>query len=128
MIKHVIHASDAPVPAGPYSQAVKTDGFVFVSGQIGIDPATGALVPGGIGAQAARALKNLCAILAAAGCGPADVIRTDIALTDIRLFAAFNDVYAHYFFAPLLPARQTIESPHLPKNALCEISCIARKP
>jgi len=117
---------DAPAAIGPYSQAVRAGGLLFVSGQIPLDPATGQIVPGDVSAQAARVLKNLCAILEAAGLGFGDVARTTIYLVDLAHFAAVNEVYAKSFTPPY-PARVTVQVSALPRGALVEIDAIAKE-
>jgi 2-iminobutanoate/2-iminopropanoate deaminase len=117
---------NAPAPVGPYSQAVMAGDFVFVSGQLGMDPKTGQLA-GDIGAQTRQTLENLSAVLITAGAGPADVVKVEVFLADMGDFAAVNRIYAEYFTVMPFPARQAVESAHLPKGALIEISCIARK-
>jgi 2-iminobutanoate/2-iminopropanoate deaminase len=121
------HTDNAPAAIGPYSQAVSVDGWLFTSGQIGLDPATGELVPGGFAAQAARALINLRAVLAAAGCTPADVVKATIYVTDLGHFARLNELYAD-FLADHRPARSTVQAAALPKGAEVEIDLIARIP
>jgi 2-iminobutanoate/2-iminopropanoate deaminase len=123
----------APKAIGPYSQAICSGPFVFCSGQIGLDPASGNLVvprPGEVAApaavQAARCIENLRAVLEAAECGLGDVVRTTIYLTDLADFAAVNDVYARYFQAPF-PARVTIQVSALPRGAAVEIDATAVK-
>jgi 2-iminobutanoate/2-iminopropanoate deaminase len=122
-----IETDVAPKAIGPYSQGISAGGFVFVSGQIGLDPATGMLVEGGAVKQAERVLKNLSAILEAAGSSLSGVVRCDVYLTSLNDFASVNEVYAKYFSGPNLPARATVEVSRLPKDALVEISCIAVK-
>jgi 2-iminobutanoate/2-iminopropanoate deaminase len=119
-----ITTQDAPAAIGPYSQAVRAGGLVFLSGQIPLDPTTGQLVPGDVTAQADRVLKNLQAILEAAGCTFADVVRTTIYLVDLAHFATVNEVYARFFVAPY-PARVTVQVAALPRGALVEIDAIA---
>lgn len=114
----------APAAIGPYSQAVKTDGLVFVSGQLPIDPQTGAFPEGGIAAQTAQSLKNLGSILAEAGSDYSKVIKTTVFLADMADFAAMNEVYSSFFNAPF-PARSAIAVKELPKGALVEVECIA---
>jgi reactive intermediate/imine deaminase len=121
-----ITTKDAPAAIGPYSQAVRAGGYVFLSGQIPLDPVTGQMVQGDVAAQADRVLKNLQAILAAAGSGFADVVRTTIYLVDMAHFATVNEVYARYFVAPY-PARVTVQVAALPRGALVEIDAIAAK-
>ncbi|MBN1422802.1 MAG: RidA family protein [Planctomycetes bacterium] len=119
-----IRSESAPAAIGPYSQAIRGGGMLFLSGQIGLDPATGALVPGGTAAEARRALMNLRAVLAAAGASPGHVVRTTIYLVDLADFQAVNEVYAGFFPAPP-PARTTIGVASLPKGARVEIDAIA---
>lgn len=126
MTRDSIATSSAPAALGPYSQAIRTESFVFCSGQIGIDPATGELAPGGVEAQAERALANLTAVLDAASVGWADVVKTTIFLADVADFAAVNAVYAHSMPDPP-PARSTVGVAGLPKDALVEIEAIARR-
>jgi 2-iminobutanoate/2-iminopropanoate deaminase len=121
-----ITTKDAPAAIGPYSQAVRAGGYVFLSGQIPLDPVTGQMVQGDVAAQADRVLKNLQAILTAAGSGFADVVRTTIYLVDMAHFATVNEVYARYFVAPY-PARVTVQVAALPRGALVEIDAIAAK-
>jgi 2-iminobutanoate/2-iminopropanoate deaminase len=119
-----IKTNGAPAAIGPYSQATKSGQMVFMSGQIALDPATGAMVEGDVTAQATRVLENLGAVLKAAGCGFADVVRTTIYLRDMRDFQAVNAVYARYFAEPF-PARATVAVAGLPRDALVEIDAIA---
>jgi 2-iminobutanoate/2-iminopropanoate deaminase len=123
--RQAVTSSGAPAPIGPYSQAIATDGSVFCSGQVGFDPATGELVEG-LEAQAERALRNLEAVLDAAGVTFADVVKATIFLTDMGDFAAVNAVYARFVADPP-PARSTIAVAALPKGALVEIEAIARR-
>ena len=120
MIK--IETTNAPGAIGPYSQGYVVNGFVFTSGQIPVDPATGA-VPEGISAQAEQSCKNVAAILDAAGSDLTKVIKTTCFLADMGDFAAFNEVYAKYFTGK--PARSCVAVKTLPKNVLCEIEAIA---
>ena len=119
-----VSTKSAPAAIGPYSQAVKTDGLVFVSGQLPIDPQTGAFPEGGIAAQTAQSLKNLGSILAEAGSDYSKVIKTTVFLADMADFAAMNEVYSSFFNAPF-PARSAIAIKELPKGALVEVECIA---
>lgn len=119
-----VSTKSAPAAIGPYSQAVKTDGLVFVSGQLPIDPQTGAFPEGGIAAQTNQSLKNLGSILAEAGSDYSKVIKTTVFLADMADFAAMNEVYSSFFNAPF-PARSAIAVKELPKGALVEIECIA---
>ena len=115
---------EAPGAIGPYSQAITSGGWLFVSGQIPLDPATGTIVPGGIGDQTHRVLKNLGAILAAAGASYRHVVKTTVYLADMSEFAAMNEVYGSYFPAPA-PARATIQAARLPRDVKVEIDLIA---
>ncbi len=117
----------SPPSSGPYSQGIVADGFVFCAGQLGLDPATGQVVEGGIVAQTERALGNLRAVLAAAGCTFADVVKTTVFLADINDFQAMNEVYAMFMVDPF-PARSTVPAGSLPKGGLVEIEAIARQP
>lgn len=118
----IIHTENAPEAIGPYSQAVVTGGLVYTSGQIPVDPATGA-VPEGIAAQADQSCRNVGAILTAAGSGFDKVVKTTCFLADIADFAAFNEVYAGYFVSK--PARSCVAVKDLPKGVLCEVEAIA---
>jgi 2-iminobutanoate/2-iminopropanoate deaminase len=123
-MREVISTKDAPQAIGPYSQAIRANGFVFVSGQVAIDPATQQVISGDVAAQTERALKNLSGILQAAGSGLENVVRTTVFLKNMGDFAAMNEVYGRYFTsAP--PARSTIEAARLPKDVLVEIDVIA---
>jgi 2-iminobutanoate/2-iminopropanoate deaminase len=124
MDRSAIRTDRAPQAIGPYSQALASHGLVFLSGQIGLDPATGALVTGGTAAEAEQVLKNLQAVLAAAGLGFEHVVRTTIYLVDLADFAAVNDVYQHYVREPY-PARATVGVAALPRGARVEIDAIA---
>ncbi|MCX7731942.1 MAG: RidA family protein [candidate division WOR-3 bacterium] len=123
-MKKSISSEKAPKPVGPYSPAVIAGEFVWTSGQLGIDPATGELVPGGIEAETEQALKNLAAVLEAAGSGLDRVIKTLIFITDMSQFAKVNAVYARYFQEPY-PARSTVQVSALPKGAMVEIEAVA---
>jgi len=118
----VIATTNAPGAIGPYSQGFIVNGFVYTSGQIPVDPATGA-VPEGIAAQAEQSCKNVGAILEAAGAGFENVFKTTCFLADMGDFAAFNEVYAKYFISK--PARSCVAVKQLPKGVLCEIEAIA---
>lgn len=121
-----VNSLEAPAAIGPYSQAIDAGDFVFLSGQVPIDPATGELVPGDITAQTERVLDNLGAVLGAAGVGFANVVKTTIYLMDLGDFAVVNAVYAKRFSeAP--PARATVQVSALPKGARVEIDAIAKK-
>ena len=117
----------APAAVGPYSQAMRVGELVFCSGQIPLDPATGALVEGDFATQARRVLDNLAAVLREAGLGTKDVVRSTIYLADLADFAEVNRVYAEYFTPPY-PARSTIQAAALPKGARVEIDVIAVVP
>ena len=119
-----VHTANAPAAIGPYSQAVCAGGFVYVSGQSPIDPATGEFAGPDIRTQTRQSLKNIAAILAAAGSGMDRVVKTTVLLKDIGDFAAMNEVYAEAFTAPY-PARAAFEAAALPKGALVEIECVA---
>ena len=118
-----IQTDQAPAAIGPYSQAVTQNGLVFVSGQLGLDPASGALAEG-IEAQTRRALQNLVAILAAAGLGTKHVLKATIYVANMDDFALVNKLYSEVF-APPYPAREVVQAARLPKNGLVEISAIA---
>jgi len=122
--KQAISSSGAPKAIGPYSPALRAGEWLFVSGQIGLDPATGQLVEGGIAAQTRRVLDNIGALLKAAGLSFSDVVRTTIFLADMNDFASVNEIYAAYFPAPA-PARATVQVSRLPKDARLEIDAIA---
>jgi reactive intermediate/imine deaminase len=126
MQKDAIATKDAPAAIGPYSQAVRAGDLVFLSGQIPLDPATGQLVDGDIAAQTKRVMENLGAVLAAAGCGFGDVVRTTIYLADLGHFAKVNETYGAFFQAPY-PARATVQVAALPKGAQVEIDAVAVK-
>jgi 2-iminobutanoate/2-iminopropanoate deaminase len=121
-----VHSPNAPAAIGPYSQAIDAGDFVFLSGQVPIDPKTGELVEGDIAAQTERALDNLGAVLEAAGCSFADVVKTTIYLLDLGDFGVVNATYAKRFKAAP-PARATVQVSALPKAARVEIDAIARK-
>jgi 2-iminobutanoate/2-iminopropanoate deaminase len=118
-----IHTERAPAAVGPYSQAAVVNGLVYTSGQIALDPATGKLVGDTIEEQAEQVMKNLVAILEAAGTKPENAVKTLCFLTDINDFAAFNEVYAKYFTEK--PARSCVGVQALPKGAICEVEVVA---
>jgi 2-iminobutanoate/2-iminopropanoate deaminase len=122
-----ISTPSAPAPVGPYSQAIASEGFLFVSGQLGIDVGTGGLVEGGAAAQAEQALRNIAAVLSAAGAAPGDVVKVSVYLRDLGDFPAVNEAYAR-FFGQWRPARTTIGGLQLPKAALVEVDAVARLP
>jgi 2-iminobutanoate/2-iminopropanoate deaminase len=121
--KHVT-TSEAPRPIGPYSQGVIAGGFLFLSGQIALDPQTGQLVPGGVEAETERALQNLLGVLKEARLTAADVVKTTVYLADMAEFPKMNEVYAR-FFKDAAPARTTIQAAGLPKGVRVEIDAIA---
>ena len=123
-MRYAIDTTDAPKAIGPYSQAIKASGFVFVSGQIPIDPATQQLIEGDIADQTDRVLQNLSNILEAAGSDMENVVKTTVFLKSMNDFAAMNEVYAR-FFKHDPPARATVEVSRLPKDVLVEIDLIA---
>jgi 2-iminobutanoate/2-iminopropanoate deaminase len=120
----IIETKHAPAPIGPYSQAVSANGFLFVSGQIPVHPDTGLVVEGGIETQTHRVMKNLSAILEAAGSGLDRVIKTTVFLSDLEDFSGFNGAYAEYF-EEIKPARSTVQVGRLPKDVLLEMEAIA---
>ncbi len=123
-MRQVVATDNAPKAIGPYSQAIKANGFVFVSGQIALDPGTQQLIDGDVAAQTERVLQNLSAILTAAGSSLAQVVKTTVFLKYMDNFGAMNEVYARYFGdAP--PARSTVAAAGLPRDVLVEIDIIA---
>lgn len=123
-MKDVISTEKGPKAIGPYSQAIRANGFVFISGQVAFDPATGQLVAGDIAGQTARVLDNLKAILEAAGSSLDKAVRTTVFLKDMNDFTAMNEVYGRYF-AHQPPARSTVEVARLPRDVRVEIDLIA---
>ena len=119
-----VQTEHAPAAIGPYSQAIKAGGFVFVSGQIPIDPQTGEFVSGGVAEQTERVLKNLSAILEASGSSLGQVVKTTVFLADMKDFGAMNEVYARFFTADP-PARATVAAAGLPRDARVEIEAVA---
>lgn len=126
MEKKVLHTEKAPAAIGPYSQAIEVNGFVFASGQIPIDPATGEMVQGGVQEQTRQALTNASEVMKAAGLDLSHVVKTTVFLADMNDFAAMNEVYATFFSAPF-PARSAVAVKALPKGVLVEVECIAVK-
>jgi 2-iminobutanoate/2-iminopropanoate deaminase len=120
----IISTQHAPAAIGPYSQAVVSNGFAFLSGQIPLDPATGTLIEGDVAAQTERVLENLKAVLVACGSSLEQVVKTTVYLKDMGEFARMNEVYAKYF-PKNPPARATVEAARLPKDVRVEIDCIA---
>ena len=123
-MKKIINTKNAPAPIGPYSQAVIAGNTIYVSGQVPIDPATGAIVSGDIKAEAKQVMENIKAILAEAGISFENIVKTSIFLTDMNNFAAVNEVYGSYFRSDF-PARETVQVSRLPKDVQVEISVIA---
>jgi len=123
-MRDVISTKDAPQAIGPYSQAIRANGFVFVSGQVAIDPATQQVISGAVAQQTDQVLKNVSSILAAAGSGLEKVVRTTVFLKDMGDFAAMNEVYARHFKSNP-PARSTVEAARLPRDVQVEIDVIA---
>lgn len=126
MSKQSISTTAAPAAIGPYSQAVEGNGTVYVSGQLPIDPATGAFAEGGVKALTRQSLSNVKAILAEAGLGMGDVVKTTVFLADMADFAEMNEVYSEFFSAPF-PARSAVAVKALPKGARVEIECVAAR-
>ncbi|MFZ0288584.1 MAG: RidA family protein [Candidatus Sulfotelmatobacter sp.] len=123
-MREIISTKDAPQAIGPYSQAIKANGFVFTSGQIAIDPSTQQVITGDVAAQTERVLRNLSEILEAGGSGLGKVVRSTVFLKNMNDFAAMNQVYGKYFSAAP-PARSAVEVARLPKDVLVEIDVIA---
>jgi 2-iminobutanoate/2-iminopropanoate deaminase len=124
-MRETVKTGKAPAAIGPYSQAIRSEGFLFCSGQIPLDPATGKMVEGGIEAQAERVLRNLEAVISAGGASLAGVVKTTVYLTDLSDFPAVNAVYGK-FFPENPPARATVQVAKLPAGALVEIDAIAK--
>ena len=125
-MKRIIHTVEAPAAVGPYSQAVEINGTLYISGQIPIDPHTGKIVEGGIREQTGQVLKNIAAILKAAGYSPADVVKSTCLLSDMSDFKAMNEVYGA-FYTSQMPARAAFAVKELPLGALVEIETVAVK-
>ena len=123
-VREAVSTPNAPAAIGPYSQAVKSGNMLFLSGQIPLDPATGALVPGGIEAQTRQVFTNIGAILQAAGASFGHVVSATVYVADMNDFAKVNEIYATYFTAPA-PARATVQVARLPKDSLVEIQVTA---
>ena len=124
LLREQVHTKNAPAAIGPYSQAIKANGFVYVSGQIAINPETGEFLSGGVAEQTDRALKNLAAVLEAAGSSLDQVVKTTVFLADMKEFVAMNEVYATFFSGPP-PARATVAAAGLPRDARVEIEAVA---
>ena len=125
--RETIHTAAAPAAIGPYAQAVAAGPYLFASGQIPIDPATGQLIDGGVEAQTRQVMANVGAVLAAAGLAFGDVVKTTIFLTDMNDFAALNAVYGESFEGGPVPARSTVAVAALPRGAAVEIEVVARR-
>ena len=123
-MREVISTAEGPQAIGPYSQAIRANGLVFVSGQVAIDPATQQVITGDVAVQTERVLKNLAAILKSAGSSLQQVVKSTVFLKSMGDFAAMNEVYGRHFSAPF-PARSTVEVARLPKDVLVEIDVIA---
>jgi 2-iminobutanoate/2-iminopropanoate deaminase len=123
-VRNAIATSSAPAAIGPYSQAIRAGGLLFVSGQIGLDAASGKVVSGGISAETHQVLRNLAAILAAGGSSLTEVVKTTVFLADLTEFSAMNSVYETYFQPPF-PARATVQAARLPRNVRVEIELVA---
>ena len=123
-MRHVVTAPDAPKAMGAYSPAIKAGNLLFISGQIPIDPSTGDLIQGDIGAHAEQVMRNLTALLRAAGASFTNVVRTTVYLTDMNDFAAMNEVYSRYLIDPP-PARATVQVARLPRDVKIEVDAIA---
>jgi 2-iminobutanoate/2-iminopropanoate deaminase len=127
MAVEYVHTKDAPEAIGPYSQATKAGGFLFTAGQIAFDPKTMQVIEGDVTAQAEQVMKNLTAVLSAAGCAWSDVVKTTIFLSTMDDFAKINEVYGKYLGANK-PARSTVAAAGLPRNVKVEIECVAKLP
>lgn len=124
MEKRIVKTDEAPLPIGPYSQAVVAQGFVYVAGQVALDPKTGQLVPGDVRVQTKRVMENLKAILEAAGSSMEKVVKTTVFLRDLNDFGAMNEIYGQYF-QENPPARSTVQVARLPREAAVEIEVVA---
>ena len=123
-MREIIKTESAPAAIGPYSQAVRAGGFIFASGQIPLDPKTGEFVAGGVAEQTEQVMRNLSAVLEAAGSGMERIVKTTVFLADMNDFAAMNEVYGRYF-KENPPARATVQAARLPRDARVEIEVIA---
>ncbi len=124
-MKKIIYSDQAPAPVGPYSQAVAANGMLYVSGQIALDPNSGAILLGDIQKETHQVMRNLKAVLEAAGASLEDVVKCTIFMADMKDYNAINQVYAEYFAEDNAPAREAVEVARLPKDVNVEISCIA---
>jgi 2-iminobutanoate/2-iminopropanoate deaminase len=123
-MRQTVETKNAPSPIGPYSQAIRANGFLFLSGQIALDPATGNIIPGGIEEQTRQVMQNLSAILDAAGSGLDKVVKTSIFLKNLDDFSSFNRIYAE-FLGEIKPARSTVQVVRLPREVLVEVEAVA---
>jgi 2-iminobutanoate/2-iminopropanoate deaminase len=126
MEKRIIHTNEAPAPIGPYNQAVQTENLVFVSGQVALDPVTGEMHNQDLNKETHQVMKNLKAVLQAAGCDFSHIVKTTIFLSDMQLFSQVNEIYGSYFNGDY-PARETVAVKELPRKANVEISVIAAR-
>jgi len=124
-MKKIIHTHEAPAPIGPYNQAVRMGNTVYTSGQIAIDPKTGSLIQGSIADETHQVMRNMQAVLEAAGLGFEQVLKSTIFITNMDDFGAINEVYGSYFDSVTAPARETVQVARLPKDVRVEISMIA---
>lgn len=124
-MKTQVHSDKAPAAVGPYSQAIKAGGFLFASGQLGLDPATGKMVSGGVKEQFEMVVANAKAVLAAGGATLDDVVKTTVFLQDMNDFAAMNEIYAKHFSGQVKPARSAFQVAKLPLGALVEMEVVA---
>lgn len=127
MFKKIFETKKAPAPIGPYSQAVEAGGFLFCSGQIALDPATGQIAPGGVPEQTELVMKNIAGVLEVAGLGFENIVKTTIFLTDMADFPAVNEIYGRYFKSEP-PARSTVAVQGLPRGVKVEVEVTARRP
>ncbi|MDP6111900.1 MAG: RidA family protein [Planctomycetota bacterium] len=127
MPKQRIHTDNAPQPGGTYSQGIEADGWIYVAGQVPIDPATGEFVEADIKVQTDRVLKNLKAIVEAGGATIEDVVKTTVFLDDLSEFGEMNEIYGQYFSGDMPPARATVEVAALPKGCKIEVDAVAKK-
>ena len=123
-MREIVTSDRGPKPIGPYSQAVKANGFIFLSGQVGLDPKTGEMIPGDIRQQTERTLENIKGILEGSGSNLHHVVKATVFLKDMNDFSAMNEVYGRYF-TTMPPARSTVQVARLPKDALVEIEVVA---
>lgn len=125
----IINTPQAPAPVGPYNQAIAVNGFLFVAGQIALNPETMTIVGAGdVQSQTTQVMANLGAILTAAGCDWSNIVKTTVFLSDMNNFAVVNQIYAQYFDEAIAPARACVEVSRLPKDVLVEIDCVAALP